>query len=358
MALDDRLGALGTAVVADRADLDAEGPLIAVRGRARRRRQRRRLVGASIAAVVIVAVGGVALAVVDQEDAQRVTTEPPEASAPPREASAPPREASAPPPVDRSAPHLWLSAEQVAPSGGDVAVVLVDPTSSGDTWGVAAGVERWNAGRWERLASARLCLDFWGCVGQIGGVDGVELIGLSALPVGPLTWLGTGALEPGWYRLTQTSNEGTVAAGQFEVQADAAAAPSAAHEPGTHLVVEPTVLFASEALRRAEPASAIPPVETSVPTDLTSQREIALRATSDLGGAPRAWQDGRSRLERWDGTAWVDATELRVGGFSPGIGAEDPLVLTLGDPPPGAYRVLVETEAVTLDGRFWVTELE
>lgn len=269
----------------------------------------------------------------------------------------------APPPVDRSQAHLWLGAEEVPPDGGDLPVVIVDPTSAGDTWGVAAEVDRWDGAGWVRHDAARVCMDFWGCVGQIGGVDAVEAIGLSAAPVGPLTWLGTDGLDPGWYRLTQTSNEGTVAAGQFEVRAGAPAVPEAEHEEGAHLVVEPTVLFSSDALRSAEPAPVLPPPSTSVPTDLTLQRDIAVRATSDLGGAPRGWQDGRTRIERWDGDAWVDASDLQLGGVSTGIGPDDPVVRTLDDPPPGAYRVLVDPDAgadpvVALQGRFWVTDLE
>jgi hypothetical protein len=144
--------------------------------------------------------------------------------------------ASPPPPVDRSQAHLWLGAEVVPPGGGDLPVVLVDPTSGGDTWGVAAEVDWWDGSGWVRVDAARVCMDFWGCVGQIGGVDAVEAIGLSAAPVGPLTWIGADGLDPGWYRLTQTSNEGTVAAGQFEVRPGAATVPAAEHEEGALLV--------------------------------------------------------------------------------------------------------------------------
>ncbi|HRW36389.1 MAG TPA: hypothetical protein P5254_01730, partial [Aquihabitans sp.] len=119
MGLDDRLGALGAAV-AERPDLDVEGPLVVVHGRARRRRQRRRLVGASIAAAVVLAVGGIAFVATRSEDAERVTSTP--------------DGESSPPPVDRSQPHLWLSAEQVPPEGADLAVAIVDPTDSGHIW--------------------------------------------------------------------------------------------------------------------------------------------------------------------------------------------------------------------------------
>jgi hypothetical protein len=54
---------------------------------------------------------------------------------------------------------------------------------------------------------------------------------------------------------------------------------------------------------------------------------------------------------------------LNTGGVSPGIGPDDPVVLTLDDPSPGAYRVLVDLDGgadpvVPLQGRFWVTDLE
>ncbi|MCB0961127.1 MAG: hypothetical protein KDB04_16580 [Acidimicrobiales bacterium] len=345
MGLDDRLGAL-SAAVAERTEIDAEGPLVVVHGRARRRRQRRRLVGASIAAAVVLAVGGIAFAATRSEDAERVT------STPDGEAVPPDGEA-VPPPVDRSQAHLWLSAEQVPPGGADLAVAIVDPTDSGHIWGVAATVDRWDGTAWQPLDTARLCLDLWGCVGQIGGVDGVEQIGLDASPVSLLTWLRTGQLDPGWYRLTQGDGD-AAAAGQFEVRADADPLPPAPDREGAHLTVEPMVLFASEALRRAEPEPLLPPPSTSIPSDLTGQREIVVRAT----GAPRAWQDGRVRLERWDGGSWIDASDLQVGGISPGIEPDDPVALTLADPQPGAYRVLVDADRVTIEGRFWVTDLE
>ena len=311
--------------------------------RARRRSGR----GAALAVVVALA-GATALVGCAGDDPS------PEAEAPASEA--------VPPAVDRTAAHLWLSAEQVPPEGGDLAVVLVDPGRSGDTWGVAADVDRWDGAGWERLDRARVCMDFWDCVGQIGGVDAVEDIGLTAAPVGPLTWLRTGALDPGWYRLTQTSDEGTVAAGRFEVRAGAEAVPMAdadsVREGDARLVVEPTVLFASDALRAAEAEYPVLQVSTSVPTDLSSERVIAVRASADAGAAPRAWQDGRIRIERWDGERWIDASELQLGGMSPGIGADDPILFTFDDPPPGAYRIVVLTEAATLEGRFWVTDLE
>ncbi|HRW36390.1 MAG TPA: hypothetical protein P5254_01735, partial [Aquihabitans sp.] len=236
--------------------------------------------------------------------------------------------------------------------GADLAVAIVDPTDSGHIWGVAATVDRWDGTAWQPLDTARLCLDLWGCVGQIGGVDGVEQIGLDASPVSLLTWLRTGQLDPGWYRLTQGDGD-AAAAGQFEVRADADPLPPAPDREGAHLTVEP-VLFASEVLRRAEPDPLLPPPSTSIPSDLTGQREIVVRAT----GAPRAWQDGRVRLERWDGGSWIDASDLQVGGISPGIEPDDPVALTLADPQPGAYRVLVDADRVTIEGRFWVTDLE
>ncbi|MEZ5181316.1 MAG: hypothetical protein R2702_05515 [Acidimicrobiales bacterium] len=118
-------------------------------------------------------------------------------------------------------------------------------------------------------------------------------------------------------------------------------------------MVEPTVLFASEALRSAEPEPVLPPPETSVPTDRSSERDLVVRASGPRRRA-RAWQDGRLRLERWDGGAWVGASELQTGGISPGIEPTDPIQLTLGAPPPGAYRVVVGADGTILDGRFWV----
>ena len=123
-------------------------------------------------------------------------------------------------------------------------------------------------------------------------------------------------------------------------------------------MVDPAVLFRTDVLRAAEPEHPELAVSTSVPTDLSRQRTIAVLATADTGAPPHAWQDGHHRIERWDGARWVDASDLRAGGMSPGIGPDDPILITLDDPTPGAYRILVDTDEATIEGRFWVTDRE
>lgn len=332
MGLDDRLGALRTAVDGgDGPEVDA--PLGAVRQRVRVRRRRRRVLGASLVVLVVVALAGLAAAWTGGEGAQRVTSTP--------------EEGAAPPPIDRSAAHLWLSAEAVPPEGADLAVVIVDPTSSGDTWGVAAEAERWDGAGWQPVDDARLCMDFWGCVGQIGGVDGVEGIGLTASPVGPLTWIDTGELAPGWYRLTQTSNEGTVAAGQFEVRADAPASPPAEDEVGL---------------------SVRPVLRSTALTSTAVAEGIDGMPLGDLAGASL-------RLERWVDGGWVEpdegagpgfvfgaSTVTDVPGAEPGRGAAIDLGLGFLDGtdrtlPPGAYRLtLIGSDGSELVGRYWVAD--
>jgi hypothetical protein len=361
MGLDDRLEALAgragrEGAPGQRQDVDVDGALGAVRGMARRRQRRRRVALGSAAAAMALLVGGLVLAAVGTDEAQRVITEPdgPEQPGPPSvpDGEAGERGADAPPAVDRSEAHLWLSEEVLPPEGGDLAVVIVDPTATGDTWGVAGALEVWDGAAWSSVDFAQVCMDFWGCPGEVGGRREVALIGLAAQPVGPLTWLRTGPLEPGWYRLVQTSNEGTAAAGQFEVRIEAPSSPPS-HRGGAHLEVEPAVLFADPALR-ADPASPLPPPQTSVPQVGEAPRGVRITGVSVGAEVPRAWQDGGRRFERWDGARWVAASIEVVGGISPGIEPSDPLLLELELPAPGAYRILSDTEEATIEGRFWV----
>lgn len=337
MGLDDRLAALAAAVREDDADggpnpADVEVALSATRARAGRGRGRARAVLAVAAVLVLVA--GVALAVRGlggDDGPEQVHAGP----------SGPSTSTSAPPAADTAAPHLWLSATDVPTAGADVAVQLVDPTLSGDTYGVAARVERWDGEQWVDPVHAALCTDFWGCPGEIRGSGAVPDIGLSARSGrGPLTWLRIEGLEPGWYRLSQTANEGTVAAAPFRVREDAPAQPPSDVTGNAHLAVEP-------------------PVRTTAMSSTGATVRLVV-----TGGMPESdgWQDGVVRVERWEDGGW--RTGFVGGGLhlTPSTDPDQPDAYTvdLGPWPPGTYRLAIGTDDVTaaptLEGRFWVVD--
>ena len=81
---------------------------------------------------------------------------------------------------------------------------------------------------------------------------------------------------------------------------------------------------------------------------LTRSRWHGKRFESALDAKPLICRDE-------DGELFSD---LRAGGMSPGIGPDDPILITLDDPTPGAYRILVDTDEATIEGRFWVTDRE
>lgn len=340
MGLDDRLAALAAAVREDDADggpnpADVEVALGATRARAGRGRGRARAVLAVAAVLVLVA--GVALAV----QALGGDDGPEQLHAGP---SGPSTSTSAPPAVDAAAPHLWLSATDIPTAGADVAVQLVDPTRAGDTYGVAAQVERWDGERWVDPVHAALCTDFWGCTGEIGGSGAVPDIGLSAESGrGPLTWLRVEGLEPGWYRLSQTANEGTVATASFRVGDDAAAQPPSDVTGNAHLGVEPAVRTTAMSSTMATVRLVVHEVTTGIPV-------------------PERWQDGVVRVERWEDGGWGTGFVGDGLQLTPSTDPDQPDAYTvdLGPWPPGTYRLAIGTDDVTatptLEGRFWVVD--
>lgn len=322
MGLDERLAALAEQR-SDEAKLDVEAALVATRRTAGRRRAWRRGALAVAAAVVLVSATVVGLRALG-DDGQRVTAGPAPAPVQP------------PPAVDRSKPHLWLSASAVPPAGADLAVIIVDPTAGGDTWGVAATVQRWDGERWVALDRAKVCLDFWACTGEIGGSGDVEDIGLDGgSGMGPLTWLRTGRLDPGWYRLVQTGNDGTVAAGQFEVRPGAPAQPPRDEAGKPHLSLEAPLRLAT----------------------MSSSLAI-VRPVEEGAKLPDGWDTWMPVIQQWNGTGWTLGFMGADLNLTP---TDDPTSgpgwsIDLGNWPPGAYRLVLAGPTESVEGRFWVED--
>ncbi len=321
--------------------IDVEAALAATRARYRGRQRRRRAVLGAVAGVIVLAGAVGVFAWSGRGGPERVESGPATegTTSTVADSTVP---GSAPPPVSHTEAFLWLSATKVPTAGADLAVFIVDPTASGDTWGVGVSLERWDGADWGDRQRGSVCMAFWGCVGGVDptGNAGVPDIGLSAdAGMGPLTWFTTKGLAPGWYRLASTSNEGTVAAGQFEVRDDAPEQPPA--DPGlpTSLLVQPPLRLAT----------------------MSGSSALVTPSEEAFSGVDAAWWNGPATVLRWapsaTGTGMVWVAE---GPASPVLGVASDLggrSVELGMREPGAYKIMVEAPSgAVLEGRFWVED--
>ena len=246
-----------------------------------------------------------------------------------------------PPPSPVSPVVLWLSANRVPPGPVELVGMLVDHEGVDATFGVFAGVERWDGSEGGRYGYVAMCMDHWHCTARIersGGSVGVNDIGLGprlGVP-GPVERFTTEGLDVGWYRITQTANEGVVATGVFEVV-------DGAPLPAPLMSVDAPAISISPAL--VSPVGGdillyplIPP-----PANGSQSREDILQAIEGLSET--------ARIERWDGAAWdvVATVDLfRV----PGDSLQRTAVLPSLEP--GEYRLVREGPEGPHLGHFWV----
>jgi hypothetical protein len=247
-----------------------------------------------------------------------------------------------PPPPAASPVSLWLSADRVPPGPVELVGVLVDHEGVDATFGVFAEVERWDGSEWGRYGTLVMCMDHWHCTARIERSDGsvgVPDIGLGprlGVP-GPVERFTTDGLDVGWYRISQTANEGVVATGMFHV---VVGAPS----PAPLVSVDAPAISISPAL--VSPGGDEINLYPLIPLpDGSQSREDILQAIDGLAET--------ARIERWDGAGWdvVDTLDLLgVAGDSLQRSAELPSL------DPGEYRLVRDGPQGPHVGHFWVDE--
>lgn len=141
-------------------------------------------------------------------------------------------EAVTPPPAvePTPGPALLLSAD-VAPPGAEVLGVLVDETDSGQVFIQLAGVEEWRDGAWVDEGRPLLwCVPDGECAAAVMA-PGVMVdfaptwVEPSSAEPGPLMRMTTEGLEPGWYRISHTSETGVRVSAILEIDEDAPVPP-------------------------------------------------------------------------------------------------------------------------------------
>jgi hypothetical protein len=203
------------------------------------------------------------------------------------------------PPADDGTVTLFLSDTVLPASGADLVAILRNTGTESPTFGVGAFVDRWNGDSWEEQSPIATCLDFWFCVASLDAPDGIATIGLAAPPggYGSTQWIHVDGLEPGWYRLRQVANEGTIATGTFQVVDRDVATIDFGDVTVDKLVVQPTVRRAGGACQGAICAIRIAALAKDAHT------------ATDIDAFEASLDDG-ARLDRWTGDRWATVGEL------------------------------------------------
>jgi hypothetical protein len=263
----------------------------------------------AVAAVVVAVVGGGVLfgALRDDEPAPGV------------------RVAPGPPPVDATRPHVVVVPSVLPPEGGQVALVVANPTAQVVGHGVGGAVEVWRSGRWQAYADFQSSLSSWRGLGTIRPeIDAWPAIGLSAEPraYGPLEWVQVEDLPAGSYRF---SREGV--AGVLEIREGAPR--SSLVKPSGDSWLE--VVGQPVAGRAVVVGARLQQGETS--------------------GSPPARPEGGVVLERLDGPA-----PGRVATLEPRPGRDGPGAFEVALPAldAGSYRLVRDSDAGSLEGVFLV----
>lgn len=236
---------------------------------------------------------------------------------------------SSPPPAEPVRPVAIQVVPEVAAPGDVVTAVLVAGEPNDLTFGVAAEVDRWDGGQWRRAGAVGLCLVEWECVGTVTDrLDGVNDIGLGASPgtPGAATVLSTEGLTDGWYRLVQRAalDEG-LATGVFQVRSGGRVAAPMPPADDVRLTVEPVLV---------PPEGGLVRVTTQVPADADGNLTAEDIEAVDSALAPSA------KVQRWDGTQWLDVADLPVQERAADLGVEwgSPVALPALDE--GSYRLV------------------
>ncbi|MEO8697337.1 MAG: hypothetical protein ABI658_27790, partial [Acidimicrobiales bacterium] len=269
------------------------------------------------------------------------TTASPSTTAPPPSTTAPPpvQEAGGPPPLDPAPISLWLSASRVTDKEPtELVAVLVNHDGSEATFGVAARIDRWDGQSWVPHRLLAMCLDHWFCTAtpQALGPMVVNSIGLSARvdTPGPTERFSTKGLDQGWYRISQTANEGLVAATILQVVAGA----------------DPVAPLVSVDM----PAISIAPVLVKPTGTIVGMLRPLVPGINSIAEVERALAGlaETAALERWDGRDWKPIATIALKPA-----ASDPLSRSAELPAlaEGDYRLVRAGPNGAHIGRFWVT---
>jgi hypothetical protein len=252
------------------------------------------------------------------------------------------------PPSDEGAIHLHLSDTVLPASGADLVAVLVNEGSESPTFGVAAALDRWDGTSWQVMTPISTCLDFWFCIAPLDAPVGVRAIGIPARPgsSGPTEWVRVEGLEPGWYRLRKTANEGDVATGTFRVVDADLATVDFGDVTASKLSISPAVH-----------RTACQTASCTVMIDVTINGPEAAKID------PESYEtllDPAARLDRWHGDRWTPAGVLDFSIETVANWPDQP-GRRLGRLPdgltPGAYRVARTTpDGAEIRGVFFVEE--
>ncbi len=295
----------------------------------------------AIAAAILLVVGLVVVRAGDEDDSSVIAGEGEEA-----------------PPPDEGPARLWLSATRVPVDGADVAaVILWDGDGESPTWGVAAALDRWTGSEWAEDRTFTFCPDFWGCVGSIEPADGWDDLGISTTSFNGASralWVRVEGLDPGRYRIRSEANEGTVAAGQFEVVDRDIDLPPADVSGDTLGQIDESTdrLLVQDPLR--------------VPRPEGPQLLIEYTVEVSVNGSPDLWATaaGRATYQRWEDGTWTDVAEVDVedadlSGNEYAYTSTSTRRLSL-EPAlerTGDYRIVIERDGEPpLMGRFWVRD--
>ncbi len=326
--IEDRLVAYVDGLDADSTPITADEVLAGRNGGGQRGRA---LFAAGL--IIIVLLAGVIISQLD--DSTLVATGPADPST-----VTPPAEALVPLSDDVS---LWLSTAEAEPGDTEIVAVLLNHTGVEATFGVGAMVERWDGQVWVRHRQLAMCLDHWHCTAEPTNLDDpldVNDIGLVAEPEspGPPERFSTVGLVEGWYRISQTANEGHVASGLLHV-VDGAEPPAPLWPTDEAAIsVAPSIVSPDGGPISLSPL--VPPVDGGLSIDDIEEAVDGLAETASI--------------ERWNGSRWDPA------GAVPLAADEDfGLFARSTDLPPlaaGAYRLVRTGPDEPHVGNFWVVE--
>lgn len=305
--------------------LTADATAIIARGRRRRRAARGATAALAVAAVAVAATAAVGLL--------RGPTEPPASTTPP-------------PPEEPGAVSLWLSSERVPPGDTDVVAVLVSNDGTEVTFGVPAGLERWDGSAWREYRRTNMCLAEWHCTARWQAPDAAEVqgaddigLGVAAGSPGPVERFTIDGLEPGWYRVVQEAYGGVVARGVFEVADDAPEPPPLWPVDGIAVSVQPALVAPGGGEVALVPL--VPPVDGTLDEGMLT--------------AAMAGLDDMALVQRWGPSGWDEVADVALSAPD-AVSVPGELTARLPALEPGAHRVLLRGDGTELVGSFWVLD--
>ncbi|MCE0537547.1 hypothetical protein LWF15_18830 [Kineosporia rhizophila] len=244
-----------------------------------------------------------------------------------------------PPGIDTSQAHLIVSPGAVPAEGGEVAVILANPTTERVDFGVMGRLQRWDGATWHdhRQLTTGLSLD-----SPPGGLHSLQeelmvpaiALGAPAGSFGSPVWTRIGDVSPGWYRIQLGNSYGLIEVG------------------GTpeHQVLRSSTAFGFEGDHVVEAAE---PATLNLMVVPRGRLEGVFDPQEQVGDLT-----GEARIERMDEGRWVvvPSDTLRTRDDEPQNGPN--FVVELPALEKGLYRVSREaTVAGRVESLFWALPL-